>query len=292
MLFLLTQMPGWLLPILQIVGGVFLLYLAWGAWKAARTIPLDLDGGEVKGEGSGQQNLLKATFMNLLNPTPYIFWSTVAGPAFLNGWRESAAHGLGFLFGFYGALIGGFAGLILVFGLTGRLNPRLNRTLAIGSAVALLAFGLYQLGRGILATQNNTVEPHEVNCQPADLPEGVNYPLTPPTSEEGGQFFDEAVVKHERVVYNDVNLTYQSFSCLTVVLADEAAAQRALDRACQTLQGQPAQPAPAVGEEACFAGGELRTLYFQRGAVVVMIQADLEGSGIERAAEAVDGRLE
>jgi threonine/homoserine/homoserine lactone efflux protein len=290
MLFLLTQMPAWLLPILQIVGGLFLLYLAWGAWTAART-PLAATTSIASG-ATGQQNLLKATFMNLLNPTPYIFWSTVAGPAFLNGWRESAAHGLGFLFGFYGALIGGFAGLILLFGLTGRLDRRVSRVLAIGSAVALLAFGLYQLGRGIWATTNNDIEPQAANCQPADLPEGVNQPATPPTVEEGGRFFDEAVVKHARVAYDDLSLTYQHFSCLTVILEDEASAQRAFAKACQTLEGQPAGLAPDVGEEICLAGTGIRTLYFRRDEVVVMIQADFDGSGIERAAEAVDGRLE
>lgn len=290
MLLLLTQLPPWLLPFLQIAGGLFLLYLAWGAWSAARTPPADTPSPA--SSPSGQQNLLKATFMNLLNPNPYIFWSTVAGPAFLSGWRESAAHGLGFLFGFYGALIGGFALLILLFGLTGRLDRRVSRVLALGSAVALLAFGIYQLGQGIQAVATNgDIEPHEVNCQPADLPEGVNYPLTPPTTEEGGEFFGEPVVKHTRVVYNDVNLTYQSFSCLTVVLEDEAVAQRAFAGACQTLAAEPAVPAPAVGEQVCFAGEDIRTLYFRRGKVMVMIQADLNGSGIEQAAEAVDGRL-
>jgi threonine/homoserine/homoserine lactone efflux protein len=290
-LLLLTQMPPWLLPFLQIVGGLFLLYLAWGAWKAAHTPPAD--SAPATSGGTGQQNLLKATFMNLLNPNPYIFWSTVAGPAFLNGWRESAAHGLGFLFGFYGALIGGFAGLILLFGITGRLDRRVSRVLALGSAVALLAFGIYQLGLGIRAiATGNEIDPGQVNCQPADLPERVNYASTPPTLDEDGRFFGETAVSYAGSLYYDVSLTYQSFSCLTVVLADEAAAQRAFAKACQTLEAEPAVPAPAVGEEVCVAGLGVHTLYFRRDEVVVMIQADLDGSGMERAAEAVDGRLE
>jgi threonine/homoserine/homoserine lactone efflux protein len=292
-LFLLTQMPAWLLPILQIAGGLFLIYLAWAAWQAARNLPLSLDNPAAGETADSQKNLLTAAFMNLLSPGPYIFWSTVAGPAFLSGWRESAVRGLTFLFGFYGALIGGFIGLILLFGLTGRLNPRLNRTLAIVSAVALLAFALYQLKEGIQTIVTGTpIRPEQVNCQPADLPERVNYPSPPPAFEEVDRFFEEITVSHAAINYTDVSLTYQSITCLTVVLEDEAAAQRAFANACQTLEAEPAVPAPAVGEEACLAGEGVRTLYFRRNEVIVMIQADLDGSGIERAAEAVDGRLE
>ncbi len=102
--------------------------------------------------GSALRAVLKASLMNFLSPGPYIFWATVAGPILIAGWRASPTLGLSFLLGFYVALIGGMALFILVFaGLTGRIDPRLNRALGLVSAVALFAFGLYQLTTGLRA---------------------------------------------------------------------------------------------------------------------------------------------
>ena len=83
--------------------------------------------------------------MNMLSPNAYIFWSTIAGPIFLEGWRQAPAHGLAFMLGFYGALIGGFMGFVVLFGVLGQASPRLNRFV---SAIALFGFGLYQIWLG------------------------------------------------------------------------------------------------------------------------------------------------
>ena len=89
--------------------------------------------------------------MNALSPGPYLFWATISGPILIAGWRASPALGLAFLQGFYAALVGGMALFVLVAGLTGRIDPRLNRGLGLFSAVALLAFALYQLTTGLRA---------------------------------------------------------------------------------------------------------------------------------------------
>jgi len=143
MLLLLTYTPPLFLSLLQIVGGFFLLYLAWGAWKGMQTAvsaPPPPD--------SAQKGLLKAALLNALNPNPYIFWATIAGPILLTGFRESIWHGLSFLIGFYVTLVGGFAALVGLFSLTGHLSPRANRWLGGAAAVALGLFGLYQLWKG------------------------------------------------------------------------------------------------------------------------------------------------
>ncbi len=93
----------------------------------------------------------RAVATNLLNPHPYLFWATISGPILIAGWRASPAQGLAFLLGFYAALVGGMALFVLVAGLTGRIDPRLNRGLGLFSAVALLAFALYQLTTGLRA---------------------------------------------------------------------------------------------------------------------------------------------
>lgn len=145
-LLALTQTPAWFLKMLQIAGGLFLLYLARGAYRDSKTA----DFTQQVTEEPVQQSLLQATLVNALNPNPYIFWSVVAGPILLEGWRQSARLGMSFVIGFYGTLIGGFAGFILLFASARRLDPRLSRILSAISAIALFVFGLYQLWLGII----------------------------------------------------------------------------------------------------------------------------------------------
>lgn len=144
-LLVLTQTPGWFLNGLRIVGGLFLLYLAWGAYRTYRTAAGELPPAPE----SSSQGVIKAALMNLLSPNPWIFWTTIAGPILIAGWRESPANGLGFLLGFYVALCGGFMAFVALFALTRRLDPRIGRALSLISAVALALFGLYQLWQGI-----------------------------------------------------------------------------------------------------------------------------------------------
>lgn len=143
----LTQLPDGFVAALQIAGGVYLLFLAWGAWKTFRRGPAR--AGELAVEGSVRDNVLKAALMNFLSPSPYIFWATVAGPIFLEGWRQAPAQGLAFLGGFYAALVGGIALFIVVFGGAGKVSPRVNRGLGALSAVGLFAFAVYQLAMGL-----------------------------------------------------------------------------------------------------------------------------------------------
>lgn len=139
---ILTALPPLLLNIMQWVGGLFLIYLAWGAWQAVGKKRDDTQGGA----GS----LLDAAVINLLNPNPYIFWSTVGGTILLEAWRVSAGHAAAFLVGMYATLVGGFAVLILS---TGLLQTRgksaepspLSAWLGRLPAVALFLFGIYQL---------------------------------------------------------------------------------------------------------------------------------------------------
>lgn len=143
-LLVLSQMPEWGLHVLRVAGGFFLLYLAWGAFRTFRA------GASAAQEGvePEERGVLKAALMNFLSPGPYIFWSTISGPILIDAWRQSPAQGISFLLGFYSALIGGLALLITLFAGAGRLDPRVSRALSLVSAVALLIFGLYQLGLG------------------------------------------------------------------------------------------------------------------------------------------------
>lgn len=148
-LLILSQTPDWFLTGTQIVGGFFLIFLAWRAYLSAR-VAVDLKPDVGMETAVKNQNIFEAALMNALSPGPYIFWATIAGPILIAGWKESAGHGLSFLLGFYGTLIGGFMAFITVFAIAKRLDPNVNRALGFISAFVLLSFGLFQLWQGVM----------------------------------------------------------------------------------------------------------------------------------------------
>ena len=147
MLFILSNVPHVMVQILRIAGGVFVLYLAVGTFNAWR----NFDENTLTGSKPTQQSILKAALMNMLSPGPYIFWSLVTGPILLTAWRESPARGIGFLVGFYAAMIASIAGIIMLFGFARQLGQKVTRLLLGLSALTLLGFGLYQLWVGLSA---------------------------------------------------------------------------------------------------------------------------------------------
>ena len=146
-LFVLSRMPESLQLFLYVASGIFILYLARNAFLTWR----NFDALAPATPQLGRQSLLKAAMMNALSPGPYVYWSLVTGPVLLAGWRQAPANGIGFLAGFYGALVASLAGLILVFGTARQLGPRVTRALLGIAAVVLVGFGLYQLWQGIFA---------------------------------------------------------------------------------------------------------------------------------------------
>lgn len=144
-LLVLTNIPEIVTDILHLAGGLFLLYLAWGAWRTFRN-----NSGLQETSQTPVQNLFKAITINLLNPNPYLTWSLVMGPMLLDAWRESPALGFSVIGGFYGTLVLTTVTIIIIFGIIRRLGPKINRILIAVSAVALAGFGIYQIVLGII----------------------------------------------------------------------------------------------------------------------------------------------
>jgi threonine/homoserine/homoserine lactone efflux protein len=144
-LFVLNQVPLWLQRFLYIAGGLFVLYLAFGAYRAWK----NFDSNQLSVESGHEKSILKGALMIMISPGPYIYWSLVTGPILLRGWRESPVFGLGFLAGFYATVILGLITISLLFGKARELGPKVNRALIGFSAIALLCFGLYQLWSGV-----------------------------------------------------------------------------------------------------------------------------------------------
>lgn len=143
-LFVLKQMPESLQRGLYIAGGIFILYLALSSYKEWR------DFDENATEEAKEQNLWKAVTMNFLSPGPYIFWSLVSGPLFLEGLAKSPSIGISFMLAFYGAMIGLNLALIVILGQASQLGGRIRRILLFVATIALFFFGIYQLYLGIV----------------------------------------------------------------------------------------------------------------------------------------------
>jgi threonine/homoserine/homoserine lactone efflux protein len=155
-LFLVSRLPEWMLSGLHVAGGLLLLYLAAESVRAVRAESGEEESRppEVATAGPGASargGFTRAVAMNLLSPGPYLFWSLLAGPVVVEAAASSAGEAVGFALGYYGLLIGGFAGFVLVFGLAARLGPRTVRILRVVTAAGLLGFGLYQVVKGLTA---------------------------------------------------------------------------------------------------------------------------------------------
>jgi len=146
-LLVLSQVPGWMERFLHIASGLFILYLAANAFMGWRSF----GAASTEAIPSSRQSVFRAALVNVLSPGPYIYWSLVTGPILLTGWRQAPADGIGFLVGFYAAMIASLTGIIVLFGTARHLGPKVNRAMLGLSAVALAGFGVYQLWLGVWA---------------------------------------------------------------------------------------------------------------------------------------------
>ena len=144
-LVVLSHVPVWFQRFLYIVGGLFILYLAYSAFVAWRNFD---EAGVVTHSGS-RQSAVRAAMMNALSPGPYLYWSLVTGPILLAGWRKAPVNGIGFLVSFYATIVLSLIAIIVVFGTARRFGPKVNRVFVGVSAIALASFGLYQLSLGL-----------------------------------------------------------------------------------------------------------------------------------------------
>ncbi len=146
-LLVLSNVPPALVQWLRLLGGGFVLYLAYGAWRSWRDYRLEAP----LPVRSARENVLKAATVNLLNPSPYLGWSLVMGPLLLKGWREAPSRGIAAVAGFYAAMFATLIAIILIFHGARSAGRRITRALIGVSAVALAGFGLYQIWLGTSA---------------------------------------------------------------------------------------------------------------------------------------------
>jgi len=140
-LLVLGQLPAAGQQVLRGAGGFLLVYLAWAAFRQVHA----RSGAPEPTRNSAPHTLLQATTVNLLNPSPYIGWALVLGPAAVTAWRQGAMHAVALIAAFYGVMVVGLMGFILLAGTARLLPARAQRALVLTSAVILAALGIYQL---------------------------------------------------------------------------------------------------------------------------------------------------
>jgi threonine/homoserine/homoserine lactone efflux protein len=132
--------------LLRIVGGLFLLWLAFVTWKQLRTgITI---GGEAT-QSAGQATLKRAVLMILLSPGPYIAWSTFNGALLLQGLEQSPLHAVAFLAAFYVTFLTLLALIVVVFDRLRRLDERVTRAVLRLTVLILVVFGLLLIVQGL-----------------------------------------------------------------------------------------------------------------------------------------------
>ena len=148
-LLILTRLPDSAARLLQAAGGLLLLYFAWSSYRAWRS-PIPVSTADDKPRAP--RTLLEAAGVNILNPNPWLGWSLVLGPALLSAWHQGPSYGAVLLIAFYATIVTMTAVIILLFGTTRFLSPRLQHSLILVSAILLAALGIYRLLASLLNT--------------------------------------------------------------------------------------------------------------------------------------------
>jgi threonine/homoserine/homoserine lactone efflux protein len=146
-LFLLSSVSHTMISVLQILGGIFLLYIAFKTWQSFRSF----SEGKEEEKSAGAKSLMEATLVNLLNPNPYLGWSLVMGPLLLEGWHEARINGILLLVSFYATLVVMLALFIRIIATVKHLGAKVSKTLLGVSAVILAVLGLYSFWQGMSA---------------------------------------------------------------------------------------------------------------------------------------------
>lgn len=163
MVFLLGALPEYVLDLMSVLGGSFVLWLGWSTWKdnqAARkqlkrqeSMSIHDTGRYVVYETVGISMgmiYLRGMLVNALNPAPYLFWSTVSGPILLDGIRDGgAAYAAAFLISYYSMFLSLVAVLMIVVERIGSLDERMNRYLMPVTIVLMIVLGLGLVGAGL-----------------------------------------------------------------------------------------------------------------------------------------------
>jgi threonine/homoserine/homoserine lactone efflux protein len=144
-LLVISRVPEAMSTVLQMAGGILLLYFALASYRQWRR---QLASSEGESERT-PPTLLQAAAVNILNPNPYLGWSLVLGPAAVRAWHERPMDAVALVGAFYVVLVITLAVTIILFGTSRFLGARGRRALILASAVILACLGAYEVGAGL-----------------------------------------------------------------------------------------------------------------------------------------------
>ena len=135
-----SVVPASMVLALSAAGAIVLVWFGMHGLREARTAQAPSTGAS---QPAGERTWLRAAVVNLLSPSPWLFWGTVGGPILVAAWRQSPASGVGFLLGFYLLLVGSQVVLALGLGATRhRLSTSAYRGILTASAVLMLVLAV------------------------------------------------------------------------------------------------------------------------------------------------------
>jgi threonine/homoserine/homoserine lactone efflux protein len=131
-----------LLRAVGLLGGAFVLYLAWGLWGQIRRGEIGGPTDEAPEAGTTWAALRQAVVINALGPGPWLFWSMVMGPLVVSTWREAPINGIGVVVSFYGTFLLTMTVQVILFHQARRLGPQAIR---VGLWIGLAAMVIFAL---------------------------------------------------------------------------------------------------------------------------------------------------
>jgi len=123
------------LGILALIGGVYLFYLGISSFR--------FTGENLEDAAAKPQSLRKGVMINFLNPSPYLFWTSIGGPLVLKSPDSSLISALVFILPFYVLLVGSKVIVAVISGQSKNLlNSNHYRLIIRFLGLVLIGFGV------------------------------------------------------------------------------------------------------------------------------------------------------
>ncbi|MEM6285276.1 MAG: LysE family transporter [Chloroflexota bacterium] len=158
----LNELPEYILDVMSVVGGTFVLWLGWNTWRDNRRARRQQEGPVTSSANKSQPApdgslislrgiYLRGLLVNALNPAPYLFWSTISGPLLLDGIREGGVgYAFAFLVAYYVVFLSLILALMIVIERIGELNESMNRYMLPVTIVLMIVLGLGLVAVGVI----------------------------------------------------------------------------------------------------------------------------------------------
>ena len=124
------------LGILALIGGVYLFYLGISSFR--------FSGDNLAASEVNPQSLKKGVMINFLNPSPYLFWTSIGGPLVLRSADSSLISAVVFILPFYMLLVGS---KVVIAVISGKSKDLLNSN---HYRLIIRLLGLVLIGFGVL----------------------------------------------------------------------------------------------------------------------------------------------